>query len=286
MRLSRRTLIKTSTAAAATSLASPLLPLGGRAAAAAAAPEPAHGLSLFGDLKYGPDFTHFDYVETGAPKGGVLRLARVPTFSTVNSFTLKGVAAAGAGLTFETLLESSDDETDSAYGLIAEAVILEPDWRWVHFLLRPEARWHDGTPVTARDVAFSFEILTTEGHPAYANDLGGVDRVVTSGDRNVVFHLAGPDNRKLPLLVGSMPIVSRAYFEGRDFGETTMEPPLGSGPYRIGKVDAGRSITYERVADYPRRSSPMPSCRPRPTALETTGATCAPPARCWSRPAG
>lgn len=99
-------------------------------------------------------------------------------------------------------------------------------------------------------MAFSFEILTTEGHPAYANNYQGVDRVDTGGDRNVVFHLADPDNRKLPLLVGTMPIVSRAHFEGRAFGETTMEPPLGSGPYRIGKVDAGRAISFERVADY------------------------------------
>ena len=224
----------------------PLPPLIGRAAAE----EASHGLSLFGDLKYGADFAHFDYVEPTAPKGGVLHLATLPTFSTLNPFTLKGQSAAGAGLLFESLLEGSADEADAAYGLIAEGVALAPDRRSVRFLLRPEARWHDGTPITARDVAFSFEILPTEGHPDYANQLAGVDRVETSGDRDVTFHLADPDNRKLPLIVGGLSIVSEAYFRDRAFGETTMEPPLGSGPYRVAKVDPGRSVTYGRVADH------------------------------------
>ena len=247
MRLSRRRFVQTSACAAAASMA-PLLPL--HKDAAADAPRSAHGLSLFGDLKYGPDFTHFDFVEPAAPKGGRLHIATVGTYSTLNPFTLKGVGAAGAGFPFETLLEGAADEADSAYGLIAAAVVLEPNRRWVRFLLRPEARWHDGTPITAADVAFSFKILTTEGDPAFATQLAGVDRVETGGDRNVVFHLADPDNRKLPLIVGAMPIVSQAYFEGRVFGETTMEAPLGGGPYRIAKVEAGRSIAYERVPDY------------------------------------
>ena len=224
----------------------PLPPLIG----AATAEEAPHGLSLFGDLKYGPDFAHFDYVDPAAPKGGLLHLATVDTYSTLNPFTLKGQSVAGAGLPFESLLEGSADEADAAYGLIAQGVALAPDRRSVRFLLRPEARWHDGTPITARDVAFSFEILTTEGHPAFANQLAGVDRVETAGDHDVTFHLADPDNRKLPLIVGGMAIVSEAYFRDRSFGETTMEPPLGSGPYRIAKVDPGRSITYERVPDH------------------------------------
>ena len=245
MRLTRRRFVQASAIAAASSMAPLTTAIG-----PATAQEPSHGLSLFGDLKYGPDFPHFDYVEPNAPKGGTLHLATLPTFSTLNPFTLKGQSAAGAGLPFEGLLEGSADEADSAYGLIAEVVVLAPDRRSVRFLLRPEARWHDGTPITARDVAFSFEILTTEGHPAYANQLAGVERVETAGDRDVTFHLTDPDNRKLPLIVGSLSIVSEAYFRDRAFGETTMEPPLGSGPYRIGKVDPGRSVTYERVADY------------------------------------
>ena len=224
----------------------PFPPLIGRAAA----DEASHGLSLFGDLKYGPDFAHFDYVDPAAPKGGLLHLATIDTYSTLNPFTLKGQSAAGAGLPFESLLEGSADEADASYGLIAQGVALAPDRRSVRFLLRPEARWHDGTPITARDVAFSFEILTSEGHPAFANQLAGVDRVETAGDRDVTFHLADPDNRKLPLIVGGMSIVSEAYFRDRAFGETTMDPPLGSGPYLIGAVDPGRAITYERVPDH------------------------------------
>ena len=247
MRLSRRRFVQASACAAASSLV-PLVPLGRRAAADAT--DAAHGLSLFGDLKYGPDFAHYDYVEPNAPKGGLLHLGAIDSFSTVNPFTLKGDSAAGAGLPFDTLLESSADEADAAYGLVAGEVSLAADRRRVRFLLRPEARWHDGTPLTAADVAFSFEILTTEGHPNFATELAGVERVETAGDHDVTFHLADPDNRKLPLIVGGMAIVSEAYFREREFGETTMEPPLGSGPYRIGKVDPGRSISYERVLDY------------------------------------
>ena len=245
MRLSRRRFVQGSAVAAVSSMA-PLSAL----IRPAAAQEAAHGLSLFGDLKYGSDFAHFDYVNPNAPKGGRLHLATVDTFSTLSPFTLKGVSAAGAGLPFESLLEGSADEADAAYGLLAEGVVLAPDRRSVRFLLRPEARWHDGTPITARDVAFSYEILTTEGHPAYANNLAGVDRVETSGDHDVTFHLADPDNRKLPLIVGGLSVVSEAYYRDREFGETTMEPPLGSSPYRVAKVDPGRSITYERVPDY------------------------------------
>ena len=245
MRLSRRRFVQASAIAAASSMAS-FSPVIGPAAAQ----ETVHGLSLFGDLKYGPDFAHFDYVEPNAPKGGMLYLATVGTFSTLNPFTLKGVSAAGAGFPFESLLEGAADEPDAAYGLVAAEVALAPDRRSVRFLLRPEARWHDGTPVTAADVAFSFEILTTEGAPSFATQLAGVDRVETVGDREVAFHLVDPDNRKLPLIVGGMPIVSEAYFRGRSFGKTTLDPPLGSGPYRVGKVDAGRFIGFERVAEY------------------------------------
>ena len=218
------------------------------AAAGAAAAE--HGLSLFGDLKYGPDFTHFDYAAPAAPKGGTLRLAAVDSYDTLNPFTLKGVSAAGAGLPFETLLEGAADEPDSAYGLVASHVELAPDRRRLRFTLRPEARWHDGTPITAADVVFSFETLTQEGHPNYAVLLAGVEGVEAEGERQVVFRLGDGGNRKLPLIIGGMPILSKAYYAGRAFGETTMEPPLGSGPYRVGRVDPGRAVAYERVPDY------------------------------------
>ena len=218
--------------------------------AGAAGAQTKHGLSLFGDLKYGPAFTHFDYVEPAAPKGGALRLAAVDSYDTLNPFTLKGVSAAGAGLPFETLLEGAADEPDSAYGLVASHVELAPDRSRLRFTLRPEARWHDGTPITAADVAFSFETLTQEGHPNYAVLLAGVEGVEAEGARAVVFRLGDRGNRKLPLIIGRMPILSKAYYEGRAFGETTMEPPLGSGPYRVGRVDPGRAVVYERVPDY------------------------------------
>lgn len=218
--------------------------------AGAAGARPEHGLSLFGDLKYGPDFTHFDYVEPDAPKGGTLHLAAVDSYDTLNPFTLKGVSAAGAGLPFETLLEGAADEPDSAYGLVASHVELVPDRSRLRFTLRPEARWHDGTPITAADVAFSFETLTQEGHPNYAVLLAGVEGVEAEGAGAVVFRLGDRGNRKLPLIIGGMPILSKAYYEGRAFGETTMEPPLGSGPYRVGRVDPGRAVVYERVPDY------------------------------------
>ena len=245
MRLSRRRFVQASAIAAASSMA-PFSPL----IAPATAQEAAHGLSLFGELKYGPDFAHFDYVEPKRVQGRRAAPRHGRHLQHAQSFTLKGVSAAGAGLPFESLLEGSADEADSAYGLIAEGVALAPDRRSVRFLLRPEARRHDGTPITARDVAFSFEILTTEGHPAYANQLAGVERVETAGDHDVTFHLADPDNRKLPLIVGGLSIVSEAYYRDRTFGETTMDPPLGSGPYRVAKVDPGRSVTYGRAADY------------------------------------
>ena len=180
----------------------------------------------------------------------MLHLATVDTFSTLNPFTLKGVSAAGAGLPFESLLEGSADEADSAYGLIAAGVALAPDRRSVRFLLRPEARWHDGTPITARDVAFSFEILTTEGHPAFANQLAGVDRVETAGEHDVTFHLADPDNRKLPLIVGGLSIVSEAYYQRARLRRDDDGAAAWQRPYRVAKVDPGRSVTYGRVADY------------------------------------
>ena len=249
MRLSRRRFVQASAFAAAAAVA-PLPPFVSTAADEEAAVDAAHGLSLFGDLKYGPDFSHFDYVEPNAPKGGRLHMATVGTFSTLNPYTLKGVSAALAGAPFESLLDRATDEPDAAYGLIASAVTLAPDRRWVRFRLRPEAHWHDGTPITAADVAFSFEILGTEGHPSFANQYAGVDRVETTGLHEVTFHFADPDNRKLPQIMGSMPIVSEAYFQGRAFAETTMDPPLGSGPYRVAEVDAGRSIAYARATDY------------------------------------
>lgn len=209
-----------------------------------------HGLALHGDLKYGPDFTHFEYVNPEAPKGGEMRLAGIGTFDSLNPFILRGTAPTGMGMVFDTLTVQSLDEPFSKYGLVAEAVQTPEDHSWVAFKLRPQARFHDGSPITAEDVLFTFEALKTKGHPFYRAYYANVDRVEILGPHEVRFHFTGPENRELPLIIGQMPVLSRAWWQGREFDRTSMDAPLGSGPYRVGQVDPGRSIFYERVPDY------------------------------------
>lgn len=211
---------------------------------------PRHGLSMFGDLKYGPGFEHFDYVNPNAPKGGEVKLAAIGSFDSLNPNVLKGIPAASLGLTRDTLLKSSDDEAFAEYGLIAESVEIAADLSAVTFTLRNEARWHDQTPITVDDVIFSFTALKEKGHPtyrAYYADVLGAEKV---GERKVRFRFRDGNNRELPLILGQMPIVSKAYYSKVDFEKTSLEPPLASGPYRIEAVDPGRSITYARAEDY------------------------------------
>jgi len=219
-------------------------------AAAADSVYSGHGASMFGDLKYGPDFAHFDYVNPDAPKGGEARLAATGTFDNLNPFILKGVSAAGSTLPFDTLTTQSLDEPFSEYGLLAESIEIPEDRSWVAFTLRPEARWHDGTPVTADDVVFTFQTLTTEGHPFYRAYYANVDKVEVVGERKVRFTFKGDVNRELPLIIGQMPVFQKAYFTEHPFAETTLDAPMGSGPYRVESVDPGRSITYRRDPDY------------------------------------
>ena len=209
-----------------------------------------HALSMFGDIKYGPDFTHFDYVNPDAPKGGEVRRAATGTFDSLNQFIIKGVPAAGLGSIYDTLLVSSADEPFTEYGLLVETIEMPEDRSWVAFTLRPEARWHDGKPVTVDDVIFSFEMLTTKGHPGWRAYYADVAKVEAIGERTVKFTFEGGVNRELPLIVGQMIVLPKHDFADRDFDETVLEPPLGSGPYRIESLDAGRSITYRRVEDY------------------------------------
>ena len=209
-----------------------------------------HGVAMHGDLKYGPDFTHFDYVNPDAPKGGEVRLHAIGSFDNLNPFILKGQSAAGLGQVFETLMAGSEDEAFSEYGLIAEQIEMPEDRSWVAFTLRPEARWHDGTPITVDDVVFSLDTLKTRGHPFYRAYYRDALKAEQVGERKVKFTFAAGLNRELPLIMGQMPILSKAYFTANDFEKTTLEPPMGSGPYRVESVDAGRSITYRRVADY------------------------------------
>src|SRR5271165_936649 len=223
-----------------------VLSFGGGAAAHAAT----HGLSLFGDLKYPPDFQHFDYVNPQAPKGGTMRYSAIGTYDTLNPFVIKGVPAAGISLIFDTLSASSQDEPGSEYGLVAKTIELAPDKLSVLYALRKEARFHDGTPMTPEDVIWTFEILRTKGAPSYRSYYGDVTKVEKEGERGVRFSFKSAENRELPQILGQMPVLSKTYWAGRDFEKTTLDPPLGSGPYKIETVDPGRSITYRRVADY------------------------------------
>ncbi len=209
-----------------------------------------HGLSMYGDLKYGPGFGHFDYANPAAAKGGSVKLAALGTFDTLNPFILKGVPAAGIGGIFETLTVQSNDEAFSEYGLVAETVEVPADRSWVAYTLRREARFHDGSPITADDVIWSFDALKTKGHPFYRAYYAKVAKAEKVDERKVRFTFSPGDNRELPLIVGQMVVLSKAYWSKHDFEKTTLEPPLGSGPYRVESVSPGRSITYRRVKDY------------------------------------
>ncbi|MGM0767551.1 MAG: extracellular solute-binding protein [Pseudomonadota bacterium] len=221
-------------------------------AAADAATEPRHAIAMHGDPEYPEGFTHFDYVNPEAPKGGTLRMAVVANgYDSFNPFVIRGVPASGiSSYVYDTLLESSDDEPFSAYGLIAESLETPEDRSFVIFNLRKEARFHDGEPITAEDVKFSFDTLTTEGHPFYRNYYADVSEVTVEGEHRVRFDFSDTSNRELPLILGQMPIFPAHYWEDREFGRNGMKPPVGSGPYRIGDFDAGRSITFERLEDY------------------------------------
>lgn len=228
-------------------LAAAMLPAG---AAVDAQTRVVHGMSLLGEPGYPPGFAHFDYVDPEAPKGGGIRLAAIGSFDSLNPFILKGQAAAGLGLTFESLMTPSLDEADAQYGLIAESVEVPDDLGWVAYTLRPEARWHDGSPVTVDDVIFSFETLKSKGHPFYRAYYANVATAEATGPRTVKFTFTGGLNRELPQIVGQLTVLPRAAFEDRNFEETTLAAIMGSGPYRVADVDPGRSIAYERIADH------------------------------------
>ena len=211
---------------------------------------PAHGLSIHGDLKYGPGFSHFGYVDPRAPKGGSVTLRAIGTFDNLNPFILKGVPAAGIGNTFDTLTVASTDEPSSEYGLVAETVETPADRAWVAFTLRAAARFHDGSPMTVEDVIWTFDTLRTRGHPLYRSYYAQVASGEKIGPRTVKFTFKGNENRELPVIVGQLPVLSKAYWTSHDFAKTTLEAPLGSGPYRVESLEPGRSITYRRVKDY------------------------------------
>jgi len=223
-----------------------------------------HGYAQFGALKYPASFTHFDWVNPEAPKGGTLRIMAAGSFDTLNPYTLKGTSPVATanflqyGVTElnEPLMvgtgpyDPSGDEPASSYGLIASSVEYSEERSWVVFNLRPEARFHDGKPITAYDVAFSYRLLLKEGHPQYRTSLQEVKRVDILNRHRVRFVLKRANNPLLILRLGELPVLPQHYWKDRDFKATTFEPPLGSGPYRITRVNPGRSLTFERVQDW------------------------------------
>lgn len=219
-----------------------------------------HGLSAFGELKYGPDFQHFDYVDPQAPKGGRLSLigpAATITFDSFNPFILRGDSAQGLDLLFDSLMVRASDEPDAVYGLIAKSATVAADRRSVTFDLRPEAKFADGTPVTAEDVAFTFETLKTKGHPQYRISMRDVVRAEVLGQHEVRYVFEGQNLRDLPLIVAALPVLSKEYYETREFDQTTLEPPLGSGPYRISEFKQGSFTTFRRREDYWAKDLPV-----------------------------
>lgn len=227
---------------------------------APAAAEPRHGLSVFGDLKYPAGFTHFDYVNPDAPKGGKasqIGSAGLTTFDSFNMLILKGDAAQGMELVFDSLMARANDEPDAVYGLVAETADVAADGLSVTFRMRPEAMFADGTPVTADDVVFSFETIKAKGHPALSIPIRDVTSAEALDAHTVRYTFEGRLVRDLPIAVATLPILSKAYYATRDFEKTTLEPPLGSGPYKIGPFKAGTYITYIRRPDYWGRDLPV-----------------------------
>jgi microcin C transport system substrate-binding protein len=221
---------------------------------------PRHGLSVFGDLKYPPDFKHFDYVNPDAPKGGQIRtngVLAVQTFDNFNPHIIKGDPAQHTELLFDSLMERAADEPDAMYGLVAETAEVAPDRKSVTFKLRPQARFSDGSPVTAEDVAFTLETLRTKGDPSYELSMRDIIAGEVIDPLTIRFSFKGDNVRDLPVTVASLPVFSKAYWQGKDFTEPKLEVPLGSGPYKVKAFVQRSSVTYERRADYWAKDLPV-----------------------------
>src|SRR5580704_17230790 len=261
VRLSRRTILRTGMlAAAAPALGrlGPLLSMPAAAQAPEGAPPWRHGLALLDEPRYAEGFKHFDYVNPDAPKAGVVRMAARGTFDNFNPVVagVKGNIAIAVGHVFDGLMSESRDEADASYGLLAEAVSYPSDVSSATYRLRAEAKWQDGKPVTPEDVIFSFDALKRNS-PRYSAYYRHIAKAEKTGAREVTFSFDAPGNRELPVIIGQLMVLPKHWWEGadasgkkRDITATTLEPPLGSGPYRIKSFAAGRNVVLERVKDY------------------------------------
>ena len=214
-------------------------------------PLPQHAIALHGEPKYGPDFTHLDYANPDAPKGGTLKLSSIGTFDSLNPLIVKGTPAAGlnflrSGFVYQSLMQNSWDEPFTLYGILAESIEVGENKSWVAFNIRPEATWADGQPVTAEDVVWTFNTLMEKGQPFFKAYYHDVDSVTAENERRVKFEFSVEGNAELPLIVAEIVVLPKHFWDGKEFDKTTLERPLGSGPYKVGKVDNGRSIEYVR----------------------------------------
>lgn len=218
-----------------------------------------HGLSAFGDLKYGTDFAHFDYANPDAPKGGVWSTGYGnTTFDSLNPFILKGNSAIGMTLIWDSLMTGSGDEADSVYGLIAESAEVPEDRNWVAFNLRPEAKFHDGSPITSEDVVWTFNTLKEKGHPTYRVLYAPIIGVRAEGPQRVVFEFdATAPKRDLPMMVSGMSVLSKAYYTANDFTESSLDLPLGNAAYKVGRFEPGQWMEFARVDDYWAKDLPV-----------------------------
>lgn len=222
----------------------------------AAAPLRTYGLALVGAPRLPAGFAHFPYANPDAPQGGDVVLADLGSFDSFNPFVVRGTAPQSIGRIWDTLLRESADEPDSGYAHLAETIEIAADHSYVAFELRKEARFHDGTPVTAEDVAWTFATLRTKGRPYYRQYYAGVDKAVADSATRVVFHFKNAGNRELPMILGELVVLPKHWWAGRDFAAPLTDPPLGSGPYRLAKFEFSRSLTLERVPDYWARALP------------------------------
>lgn len=214
-------------------------------------------LTLFGEAKYKPWFHHFDYVNPKAPKGGMVKLMNANTFDSLNLYILKGIKAPGMNMLDETLMTSSLDEPQTYYPLVANAYRMDKERKWIEFRINPKARWHDGKPLTAEDVVWSLRTLKKEGDPIYRLSFAPLKKAKVMKHNVVRFIFAQPTQREAPLLAASVPILPKHYYQTVTFNKTTLTAPIGSGPYKVKSVDAGRSISFERVPDYWAKDLPV-----------------------------